>query len=90
MMGDGIYLIIHSITAQVPSLLSIYGAQGRSASVQSPLPFNAAMLSIFGKIKFPTYQIRADRPIFLSERRFRQWEAAHEMRWAADEVSVVN
>ena len=34
---------------QVPSMLSMYG-HGRAASVQRPLPFNAAMLTIFGKV----------------------------------------
>lgn len=34
---------------QVPSMLSVYG-HGRAASVQYPLPFNAAVLTIYGKV----------------------------------------
>ena len=72
---------------QVPSLLSIYGAQGH-ASVHEPLSFNAAMLAIFGRIRFPDYVIRTNSPIFRSERQFRQWEAAHELSWAIHEVEM--
>lgn len=34
---------------QVPSMLSVYG-HGRAASVRYPLPFNAAVLTIYGKV----------------------------------------
>lgn len=34
---------------QVPSLLSVY-SHGRAATVRQPLPFNAAMLTLFGKV----------------------------------------
>lgn len=35
---------------QVPSMLSEYG-HGRAASVRYPLPFNAAVLTIYGKVR---------------------------------------
>ena len=67
-------------------------SSGRSCfSVTRPLHFNAAMLNIIGKIRYPLYDIVTEVSVFPSDRSFRMWEAANELRVCFDEVlSIIN
>lgn len=65
-------------------------SSGRSAlSVHRPLSFNAAMLALVGRVRFPRYDVVCTRPAFPSQRCFRQWEAANELRACFDEVAAL-
>lgn len=67
-------------------------SSGRSCcTVSKPLHFNAAMLTMVGRVRFPRYQIIVPRhacPSFPSLASFRLWEAANELRACFDEVQA--
>lgn len=65
-------------------------SSGRSGlSTTRPLPFNAALLALVGRVRFPRYSLRSSAPAFPSRAAFRLWEAANELRACFDEVAAL-
>eukprot|EP01041_Mallomonas_annulata_P006579 gene6579-13309_t len=61
-----------------------------SWTVRKPLLFNAAVLVILNKIRYPVYEVRditGSSSLFPCRRSFLQWEAAVELRCVFDELT---
>lgn len=71
---------------QISSTLVTHG----SSTLMHASSFNAPLMVAFDKVRYPVYNIIKTVPLFSPVRRFLQWEASSELRFAIDQAAELD